>query len=138
MKILGTIKMYKLKLKCFSLRENTYDGWQMIHWISWSNTISFQTLQWMSDCCFTPTQEFFSYIMARTSQLSMRWRGGLICTRSNCLVESIYTVLAHWNNSSRIDMSSDSDTLSWFRANQTLVSLLNIAGLGKKQKIPFL
>jgi hypothetical protein len=29
-------------------------------------------------------------------------------------------VLTHWNNSSRIDMLPHSDTLAWFRANQTL------------------
>jgi hypothetical protein len=29
----------------------------------------------------------------------------------------IFIVLAHWNNSSRIDMSLHSVTLSWFRAN---------------------
>jgi hypothetical protein len=23
--------------------------------------------EWVSDCCLTPTQQFFSYIMARTS-----------------------------------------------------------------------
>jgi hypothetical protein len=28
--------------------------------------------QGMSDSCLTPTQQFFSYIMARTSLLSMR------------------------------------------------------------------
>jgi hypothetical protein len=28
-----------------------------------------------------------------------------------------YIVLAHWNNSLRIDMSLNSDTLCWFRAN---------------------
>jgi len=27
----------------------------------------------VSDCCLTPTQQFFSYIMARTSYFSMRW-----------------------------------------------------------------
>jgi len=27
----------------------------------------------VSDCCLTPTQQFFSYITERTSQFSMRW-----------------------------------------------------------------
>ena len=31
-------------------------------------------------------------------------------------------VLDHWNNSPRIDMSSHSDTLAWFRANQSDLS----------------
>jgi hypothetical protein len=47
------------------------------------------------------TQQFFSYIMERTSQFSMRW-SGLLCTRPTCLVEFL-KVLAHCN-SSRIDM----------------------------------
>jgi len=35
----------------------------------------------MSGCCLMPTQQFFSYIMARTSSFSMRWWGGPLCTR---------------------------------------------------------
>jgi len=32
-----------------------------------------------------PTQQFFSYIMARTSQFSMRWWCGHLCTRTTHL-----------------------------------------------------
>jgi hypothetical protein len=32
-------------------------------------------------------------------------------------------MLAHWNNSQRVDMSLHSDTLFWFRANQSLLFL---------------
>jgi hypothetical protein len=28
--------------------------------------------EWMSDCCLMPTQQFFSYIMVRTSSFSIR------------------------------------------------------------------
>jgi hypothetical protein len=45
----------------------------------------------------------------------------------------ICTVLAHWNNSPRIDMSPHSDTLSWFRAHQSLLFLLSAAYLAEKQ-----
>ena len=38
-------------------------------------------------------------------------------------------VLAHWSNGPRIDMSSHSDTLSYFRTNQSLLFLLNVAFL---------
>ena len=38
----------------------------------------------------------------------------------------------------RIDMSPHSDTLSWFRANQSLLFLLNVACLAEKQQIPIL
>jgi hypothetical protein len=44
--------------------------------------------------------------------------------------------IIHWNNSPRIDISSHSDTLSWFRANQSLLFLLNDACLAEKQQIP--
>ena len=41
----------------------------------------------------------------------------------------IFIVLAHWNNSPWVDMSLHSDTLFWFRANQSLLFLLNAACL---------
>ena len=45
-------------------------------------------------------------------------------------------LLAHWNNSPWVDMSLHSDTLFWFRANQSLLFLLNAASLPEKQHIP--
>jgi hypothetical protein len=36
--------------------------------------------EWASLCCLTPTQQFISYIMGRTSQFSTNWWGSL-CTR---------------------------------------------------------
>jgi hypothetical protein len=41
-----------------------------------------------------------------------------LCTKTNTL-SWIFTVLAHWNNSPRIDMSLHSDTLSWFNLSVT-------------------
>jgi hypothetical protein len=41
----------------------------------------------------------------------------------------ILIVLAHWDESARVDMSLTSCTLSWFRANQSLFLLLNAACL---------
>jgi hypothetical protein len=38
-------------------------------------------------------------------------------------------MLAHWNNSLRIDMSFHLDTLSWFQANKFMLFLLNAAYL---------
>jgi len=46
----------------------------------------------------------------------------------------MFIVLAHWNNSTRVDMSLHSDTVSWFRANQSLLLLLNAACLAEKQQ----
>jgi hypothetical protein len=48
----------------------------------------------------------------------------------------ICIVLAHWNNSPRVDMSLHSDTLFWLRANQYLLFLLNDACLAEKQHLP--
>ena len=48
----------------------------------------------------------------------------------------IFIVLANWNNSLRVGMSLHSDTLFWFRTNQSLLFLLNAASLAKKQQIP--
>ena len=50
----------------------------------------------------------------------------------------ICVVLAHWNNSTKIDMSPQTDTLSWIRADESLLFLLNAAYLSKKQQIPIL
>ena len=58
---------------------------------------------------FNANKQCFSYIMARTR--------GSLRTRPTHLVGFFFIVLAHWNNSPRIDMSPHSDTLSWFRAN---------------------
>ena len=46
-------------------------------------------------------------------------------------------LLAHWNNRPRIDMSPNSDTLSWFRVKFWLF-LLNAACLTEKKPIPIL
>jgi hypothetical protein len=62
----------------------------------------------------------------------MKWWWGPLCTRPT--LSWILIVLAHWNNSLRIDMSLHSDTLSWFRANQSLLFLLNAAYLVEKQQ----
>ena len=50
----------------------------------------------------------------------------------------IFIVLAHWNNNLRLDMLLHSDTLFWFRANPSLLFLLNAACLAEKQQIPIL
>ena len=46
-------------------------------------------------------------------------------------------VLGHWNSSLWVDMSFHSDTLFRFRANQSLLLLLNAAFLVRKQHIYF-
>jgi hypothetical protein len=41
---------------------------------------------WVSHCCLAPSHKFCSYIMARTSEFSMRWWWGPLCTRPTRLV----------------------------------------------------
>ena len=50
----------------------------------------------------------------------------------------IFIVLAHWSKIPRVDMSLHSDTLFWFRANQSLLFLFNAACLADKQQMPIL
>ena len=54
-----------------------------------------------------------------------------------CPFSCIFIVLVHWNKSLWIDMLSHSDTLSWFRANRSLLFLLNAACLAQKQQIKY-
>ena len=62
----------------------------------------------------------------------MMMRSALYLINTHCW---ICIVLAHWNNNTRIDMSSHSDTLSCFHANQSLLSLLNTECLAEKQQM---
>jgi hypothetical protein len=67
----------------------------------------------------------------------MKWWWGALRLRLTRLVV-FFIVLDHWNNSLLIDMSPHSDTLSWFRDNQTWLFLLNAACLAQKKQIPIL
>ena len=49
---------------------------------------------------------------------------------------SLILFIVHWNNSSKVDMSLHSDTLSWFWTNHSLLFLHNAACLVEKQQIP--
>ena len=43
-------------------------------------------------------------------------------------------VIVHWNNSTWVDMSLRSDTVYWFRTNQSLLFLLNAVCLARSYK----
>jgi serine/threonine protein kinase len=47
-------------------------------------SVTIELFEWVSDCCLMPTQQFFSYIMARISQFSMRWWWDPLCTLISC------------------------------------------------------
>ena len=44
-------------------------------------------------------------------------------------------VLTHWNNNRHVNMSFHSDTLSWFKASQPLLLVLNDACLAENRSI---
>ena len=67
----------------------------------------------------------------------MKWWWSPHCSRPIRRV-GFFIVLAHWNNSPRVDMSLHSDALFWFRADQSLLFILNAACLAQKQQIPIL
>jgi hypothetical protein len=79
------------------------------------------------DCyCYCPLTEWllfnansaiFSYIMPSwREQVNFQWDDD----------DDGFLVLAHWNNSPRIDTLLQSDTLSWFRDNQSLLLTLSL------------
>ena len=53
-----------------------------------------ENCNWVNECSLTPTQQFVSYVMART----MRWWWCFLCSRLTLLV-SFFIELTHWNNS---------------------------------------
>ena len=69
-------------------------------------------------------ERFFSY----------KWREHSL--RLTNLVEILLCQLTKVNNSSWVDMLLPSDTLSCFRANQSLLFLLNAAYFAENQQIP--
>ena len=81
---------------------------------------------WVSNCCLAPIQLYHGENKLMFNEMKMTntpsW---------------LFIVLAHWNNSPRVDMSPHSDTFSWFRANQSLLFLLNAASLVESNKYLF-
>jgi energy-coupling factor transporter transmembrane protein EcfT len=57
------------------------------------------------------------YITARTNYISKRW---LPHGTRPINLALFFILLAHWNNSPRVNMSLQSDTLFWFRCWQAL------------------
>ena len=79
--------------------------------------------KWVHDCCLTPNDKFFSYIMTITSYF--RWDDNDVSLYLTNTLHWIFIVLAHSNNGLWVDMSLNSNTLSWFRVNQSLLFLFN-------------
>jgi hypothetical protein len=56
--------------------------------------------EWVSDCCLTPIQQFFSYIM-----VTLQWDDDEVRFVLDQHTELDFIVLVHWSNSPRVDMS---------------------------------
>ena len=63
--------------------------------------------------------------MARTSYILIIWGWWCpLCSRPRPWF-GIFIMPSHWNNNPQVDVSLHSDTLFWFRANQSLLLLLS-------------
>ena len=56
--------------------------------------------EWASDHCITPSEQFFSYLMVRTSYISMKWC--TLCTITKCLVRNFNFRVSHSRSYSTI------------------------------------
>ena len=77
---------------------------------------------WVSDCSVCKESNFVSYIMVKTS-----WWDGVHFVLDQ-YAKLYFISLTNQNNSQKVDMSS-TDTLFWYRANQSLLLLLSVACL---------
>jgi hypothetical protein len=80
----------------------------------WSQVSYRYPISW--EAFFDPSDSYFLFAEERGYH---KWA---LAHSSSCW---IFIGLAHWNNSLWIDMSLHYDTLSWFRANQSFLFLLN-------------
>ena len=90
---------------------------------------------WVSDSSllFHTNRAILQLYHGENKLLSMKWWWCLLCITSICRVEYL---LASWMKQQSTDRHVDhSDTLSWFRANKSLLLLLKAVCLAKKQQI---
>ena len=76
--------------------------------------------------------------ISRREQVHIQWNDDDVRFVLDQHAEFDFYSAVHWSNNSRINMSQHSDTLSWFRVNQSLLFLLNAGCLAEKQQIPIL
>ena len=100
---------------------------ESFHLLVWLLQLYIDNILWVSDCCLTPTQECVSCIMVNKLIFHERMMRSTLYLFDT--LSWMFIVITHWNNSSRIDISYISNILSWFRANQSLLFLLNAACL---------
>ena len=88
-------------------------------------------VEWVSDCCLTSSQHIILAILWR-KEVNFHWNDDEV----RFVLDQHGKLDLYGYNSPREDMSLHSDTLSWFRANESLLFLLNAAWLAGKQQIP--
>jgi hypothetical protein len=85
---------------------------------------------WSEWLLFNAKWAIVSYIITKKSYIFIQWDDDHVRFVQYANMPSlIFIVLAHWSNS--VDMSLHSYTLTWFRANRSLMSLLNFACLAE-------
>ena len=98
--LISQANRWSFKLSLLDLKKSLLDlkKEQPIEYIKQISIVFFflnaVELWWESDCCLMPNEQFFSYIMARTSILNHEW-----------------------DDNDFLDMLLHSDTLSWFPTN---------------------
>jgi hypothetical protein len=93
---------------------------------------------WMSDCCLTPIHQFFQLYHSE-NRLFFQWDDDEVHFVLDQHAElDFYSASSLKQHSPQVDMSFYSDTLFRFRANQSLLFLINAACLAEKQHIPIL
>ena len=92
------------------------------------------SIEWVIDCCLMPCGHFSA--ISWREQVTFRRDdddGHFVLNQRAYIMLIFYIVLSHWNNNPRVILSLHSDTLSWFRNNQSLFLLLV-----KKQNMPII
>ena len=84
-----------------------------------------------------PIQQFFSYIIARTIYFQSDNDEFRFVLDQHAKLD-FYSASSLKQQFARVDVSLHSDTLFWFRANQSLLFLLNAVCLAETQQIPIL
>ena len=78
------------------------------------------------------------WLLFHTKQVTFQWdNDDHVRFKLDHHVSWIFIVLAHCSNSTRVDMSLHSTTLSRFRAKQSLLLFLHSVCLTAKQQLPF-
>ena len=108
-----------------------------VHYISYS----YQLSEWVCDCCLTPIQQFFSYMLCYISwreEVNFQWDDDEVH-----FVLDQHAELDFYSSSSLKQQSAGRHVdplghIIWFRANQSLLLILNAVCLAENQQIPIL